>query len=228
MTNTQIERTGDVDSVGLDRIRLLLPSLAIAIAMGVASAVAQPDVGPINDESGTPPVFAIAPAGEVEGAYFSVTMEPGTEQTLTAALVNAGERAFDARTFVADAYTVVNGGMGVREDGSEPTGVTMWVSYPTETLRIDPHSTVQREVKVAVPENTLPGQYLTGIVLQTAEPIPGSGSTTFNQALRKTVAVFITVPGPVDARFEVGEASILQGESWSTLGVCPTELHEGG
>ena len=194
-------------------------TLALAAGCGIGSAGAQSDGTLIEDSRDAEPAFAIAPSGEVEGAYFAETMKPGETQTLTVALVNAAETTFHAKTFAADAYTIVNGGMGVREDGSEATGVTTWVDYPAETLNLDPKSTIERSFTVTVPDDAPPGQHLTGIVLQTAEPLPISGSTTLNQILRKTVAVFITVPGPVQPDLIVGEVSLVPGEGWNALAV---------
>src|SRR5215213_5734403 len=116
----------------LRRLTLLCAVAMTSYGMSDTLIAAQSDGTGIMGVPASPPTFAIAPIGEVEGAYFSATMEPGTDQSMTAALANVGETAFEARTFAADAYTIVNGGMGVREDGSEPTGVTSWLDYPTE------------------------------------------------------------------------------------------------
>ncbi len=194
-------------------------TLTFATGCGIGSVGAQSDGTLIEDSRDAEPAFAIAPSGEVEGAYFAVTMEPGDTQTLTASLVNAAETSLHARTFAADAYTIVNGGMGVRDDGSEATEVTTWIAYPAETLTLEPKSTIERSFTVTVPDDAPPGQHLTGIVLQTAEPLPVPGSTTFNQILRKTVAVFITVPGPVQPGLSIGEVSLAPGETWNALRV---------
>ncbi len=193
--------------------------LTLATGCGFGSVGAQSDGTLIEDNRDPEPAFAIAPSGEVEGAYFAVTMKPGDAQTLTAALVNAADTAFDARTFAADAYTIVNGGMGVREDGTEATGVTTWIDYPAETLTLEPSSTIERSFTVTVPDDAPPGQHITGIVLQTAQPLPVTGSSTFNQILRKTVAVFITVPGPVEPALNIGAVTLEPGAAWNTIAV---------
>lgn len=194
-------------------------ALVLSVGFGATAAAAQSDGTGIVDAPAAPPAFAIAPSGEVEGAYFAVTMEPGSQETLTAALVNAGETPFEARTFVADVYTAVNGGMGVKDDGSEQSGPTTWIDYPVETLTLDPLGTVERTFTVAVPEETAPGQYIAAIVLQTAEPIPIAGSAMFTQVLRKSAAVFVTVPGPVAPGLAVGGVALVSGEVGSVLTV---------
>src|SRR4051794_10600896 len=63
--------------------------------------------------------LAIKPVG-VGGSYFALTMEPGEARQLTVELGNYGSRDAIAKTYPADVYSLVNGGMGVRLAG-EPT-----------------------------------------------------------------------------------------------------------
>ena len=150
---------GKVLSKGFWRAAL---ALSFATVSGLGPVGAQSDGTLIEDRRDAVPAFAIAPSGEIEGAFFAVMMEPGETETLTASLVNAAETALHARTFAADTYTIVNGGMGVREAGSETTGVTTWIDYPTETLTLAPSSTTERSFTVTVPDDAPPGQHLTG------------------------------------------------------------------
>jgi hypothetical protein len=74
------------------------------------------------------------------------------------------------------------------------TGTTTWLDYPAETLDLDPGRKVERDFTVTIPDDTPPGQYITGIVLQTAEPIAVGESTMLRQNIVKAIAVFITIP----------------------------------
>lgn len=201
------------------RLRKMVVALILSVCLSATRVAAQSDGTAIIELPADPPAFAIAPIGEPEGAYFAVTMEPGAQQTLSAALVNAGEGPFEARTFVADVFTSVNGGMGVRDHGTEPTGPTTWIDYPDERLTLDPLGTAERAFTVSVPEDTVPGQYIAAIVLQTAEPIPIAGSTMFTQVLRKSAAVFVTVPGPIAPGLAVGDVALVSGGAGSVLTV---------
>ncbi len=56
-----------------------------------------------------------------------------------------------------------------------------------------------------------PGQYIAGIAMETAEPLEVEGSTLFNQIIRKTIAVFIVVPGAESPAFELGAPDLVAG-----------------
>ena len=151
------------------------------------------------------PDFVLYPEGQ-DNSYFSLTIEPGQSQPLTVHLGNAGATSVEARTYAADAYTLINGGFGNRTEADGKSGPTEWIDYESETLQLDPGVLIDRTFAVTVPDGTEPGQYISAIVVQTAEPIKISGSDMFQQVILKSIAVFVTVPGPVDASFSIGEA----------------------
>jgi hypothetical protein len=68
---------------------------------------------------------------------------------------------------------------------------------------------VERTFTVSIPEDAEPGQYIAGLALQTAEPLEVEGTSMFNQIIRKSIAVFIIVPGPEEPSFELGEPALL-------------------
>jgi hypothetical protein len=142
--------------------------------------------------------------------YISETLNPGEKTTVTVQLGNAGDNATEARTYVADAFTLVNGGFGVKAEDAPKTGTATWVEYSSETLDLAPGDTVERTVTISVPDSTAPGEYIAGLVLQTAQPIPVADSTMFRQTILKSIAIFITVPGSESPALEIGEASISQ------------------
>lgn len=146
---------------------------------------------------------------DVEGTYFSVTMSPGETRQLTVELGNFGDTTVDAKTFAADAYTLVNGGFGARLAGEASSGVTSWVAYPADTLTIEPGQAVVRTFDLTVPDDAPPGEYITSLVIQNATPTAtgGSGSIAMNQITRQAIAVAITVPGPLVPGLQLGTAT---------------------
>jgi hypothetical protein len=56
---------------------------------------------------------------------------------------------------------------------------------------------------VKIPDDAEAGQYIAGIALQTADSLPVEGTDLFNQIIRKSIAVFITVPGTETPGFEL-------------------------
>jgi hypothetical protein len=162
------------------------------------------------------PAFLLEPVDH-EGSYFTLTMEPGDSTALTVALGNVGEATTVARTYVADAYTLVNDGFGVRPEDASISGPSTWLDYPAETLELDADRKVERDFTVAVPAGTKPGQYIAGLVLQTADPVAVGGSEMLKQNIVKAIAVFITVPGPVGPSLAIGEATITPSGGASSL-----------
>jgi hypothetical protein len=166
-----------------------------------------------------PPAFLLQPVGQ-GGAYFTITQDPGTTQEFTVALGNAGEEPVSALTYVADAYTLINGGFGV-ETADDPTSApTTWINYPAETLALAPGETLERTFTVSIPDGTAPGQYIAGLAIQTAESIAVGESDAFRQIIKKAIAVFITVPGPETPAVTIGQASITQTATTNTLVVA--------
>jgi hypothetical protein len=166
----------------------------------VAGATPEPDTN-------AAPQFILEPIDET-GAYFTVEAEPGSSTTLTVALGIAGSEPAEARTFAADVFSLINGGFGIEKDGEPTSGATTWLDYPADSLELQPDEVIEREFTLEIPDKTKPGQYITGLVLQTAEPIAVGDSEMLRQTIAKAIAVFITVPGPVKPKLTIGEATL--------------------
>ena len=166
-----------------------------AFAQSTPTATPEPDSGPR---------FVLRPADDVDGSYFTLEAEPGSTHTLKVLLGNTDDEPLTLQTYVADVFTLVNGGYGVREADADVSQTAAWVEYRTETLSLASGEGQEREITVSVPDGTEPGQYIAGIVLQTAEPFEVEGAAMFNQIARKSIAVFITVPGNLEASFQLG------------------------
>lgn len=189
---------------------ILLVTIGTASTVGAA---AYADEGPSTPEIVTPaspsgPLFVIRPADGVEGDYFTVEAEPGSVHELHVVLGNAGEESLQLRTFVADTVSSTNGGFAVAEADEEPSGTSTWIDYPDEVVEFEPGKGIERDFTVTVPSDATPGQYIAGLVLQTAEPSPIQGNTLFTQTIRKTVAVLIVVPGAQDPEFSLGSVEV--------------------
>jgi hypothetical protein len=191
--------------------RGVFPHLVLIAALLAGFAGFAPPAGAqATPDAGTSiPSFVLTPVGQ-DQPYISETLDPGEETAVTVQLGNAGDETTQARTFVADAFTLVNGGFGVKAEDAPKTGSTTWLDYSSETLDLEPGDLVERTVTISVPDDAAPGEYIAGLVLQTAEPIPVADSTMFRQTIQKSIAIFITVPGPKNPALEIGEASIDQ------------------
>jgi hypothetical protein len=192
---------------GLRRFVLLLTLLLAWPGFAANTTIAQ-DATPVTAAASIP-AFVLAPVGE-DSPFITESLEPGESTKVTVQLGNAGSQAVEARTFSADAYTLVNGGFGVKTADDERTGATTWVDYPSETLELKPGEVVERTINIAVPEGTPPGEYISGLVLETAEPIGVPGSSMLRQNIQKSIAVLVTVPGKAAPALDVGMATIDQ------------------
>lgn len=154
-----------------------------------------------------PVMLGIQPVG-VTGPYFALTLAPGETRELTVELANFGTAKVRARTYAADAYTIINGGFGARLDGEPTSGTTRWLDYTVDTLELAPRTGVQRTFKVSVPADTKPGEYISSLVIQSADSQPtGSTGVAIRQVLRQAIAVAIRVPGPQTPSLVLGDAT---------------------
>jgi hypothetical protein len=184
--------------------------IALLVMMGTLAVIAPAGA---QDGAATP-----APVEETElprlglrpidhDGYFRVELEPGESTDLTVEIGNFGAGAVDALTYVADVYTLVNGGFGVELEGEETDGATNWLSYERDQFVIEPQEARQYGFTVEVPRKTQPGEYITAVVVQPAEPIRGTGGLQLDQVVRQAVAVVVEVPGEREPALEIGDAS---------------------
>ena len=98
----------------IGRLAPLFVALPVALLAALSSVVGISAAGPIK--------LSLTPIGTT-GSNFVVTMQPGENRSLAVKVGNAGAEPIVARTFAADAYSMVNGGFAVRLEG-EPSGGT--------------------------------------------------------------------------------------------------------
>ena len=183
-------------------LRWGLAPLLLAASLVMVPAAA----GAATDETEQSVDLSLKPVDH-PGSYFDLTLEPGESQELTIAHSNNGAAALDVNIYPADAYTLVNGGFGAGERATETSGTTTWLDYAAQDLSLPAGHTGESSVTVTVPQETEPGQYITSLVLQNAEPVEGSGDVALNQTVRQALPITIEVPGELEPGFELGKAS---------------------
>jgi hypothetical protein len=150
-----------------------------------------------------PARLGLTPVGQ-DGTYFELTLEAGEARQLRVEAANFGHEEVLARTYASDVYTIVNGGFGADLFGERPSGPTLWLTYPTEEVTLGPEDALVIDFEVEVPDDTPPGEYVTALVIENAEPLRGSGTIAVDQVNRSAIAVAIEVPGEVDAALSIG------------------------
>ena len=159
---------------------------------------------------------------DTTGAYVSLTMRPGTTKKVRLDLGNYGTTRVTARSYVADVYSMIDGGMGVGLWGAPTNGTTEWLSYPATTLDLDPRQAVPESMTVSVPATAAPGDYISALVIEGDAGTSQSGDAAFKQVDRQAVAVAIRVPGPLVPGLALPTAALRTtpgGVSYLDLGV---------
>lgn len=153
--------------------------------------------------AGEAPRLGLTPVGH-DGAYFQLTLDPGDRRSLRVEAANFGDSEVDARTYVADVYSIVNGGFGADLFGSPPRGPSLWLEYPAQQAKLGPQDAIVLDFDVTVPAGTPPGEYVTSLVIENVEPHRGTGSVAIDQVNRNAIAVAIEVPGAERAELQIG------------------------
>ena len=196
----------------------MMAGLVLVTAVAIVPVAAQ--------DQDAVPRLSITPVG-VEGNFFDIVLSPGEQRQLTVELGNFGAETVEARTYAADVRTVSNGGFDAELAGEPVSGTTTWLDYPDETFELAAGERRQRDVTVTAPADAQPGEYITSLVIQNAEPValgdatPGAGFG-FNQVLRQVIAVAIEIPGPREPGLEIGEATYQTTAAGAALQVAVT------
>lgn len=152
-------------------------------------------------------IFSVVPSDEWPHGFVELELKPGESSSFSARINTEGTDHASLVAFVGNAVNPVNGGFAVADRETERTGAATWFSLDRESFELDPGAEESISVSVTVPENTPPGQYITGLIVQTAEPLgsdqPQEGFGLL-PIIRSAMAIQITVPGTVTPGFELG------------------------
>jgi hypothetical protein len=208
--------------VAIVLLALLMPLFASPASAQDATPAASPPDAQATPALDTGPRFVIRPIDGGDGDYFTLEADAGTPNDLTVVLGNADDEPLELRTYVNDVLPIVNGGFALASEAVAPTGTATWIDYPAETFTFAPGEGVERTFTVTIPEDAAPGQYIAGLSLETAEPLEVEGTALFRQVVRKTIAVFIIVPGEETPAFSVGEPTLVTDGAFNQV-VIPVE-----
>ena len=171
--------------------------------------------GPVS-AAHEPARLGLTPVGE-EGTYFEIVMAAGETRDLRVEAANFGHEGAVAQTYAANVYSIVNGGFGASLFGEEPTGTTEWVNFPTQEFNLGPGDAVVIDVRITVPQDTRPGEYIAALVIENAEPVRGAGTIAVDQVNRSAIAIAIDVPGARQPALTIGEVSHSEVAAGSVL-----------
>ena len=146
-------------------------------------------------------------------AYFKPVVTPGGTFSGAVVVSNTSDAPLSAYVYPVDGATSQTAG-AVYLDRSDPiTKAGRWVTVPSTTLTLAPHSETQVPFTVSVPANAVSGDHLAGIAVenQAAQTASSSGSNfTVNEIIRAVVGVSIKVPGPAAFAPTAGQPKVEQ------------------
>jgi hypothetical protein len=180
---------------------------------GVIARQATPAATPRPDAA---PQFSISALGDYENGYFDdVSIDPGKSLELSVEIRNFGSVPTELRTFKANAHSGANGGFVPGAQDETPFGSAAWSDYPSQTLYLQPGDSEVISFTVTVPNDTEPGQYISGLVVETAAPLAIEGSMDLSQIISYSISLSIVVPGEAVMGFEIGEPEVTSSASIS-------------
>ena len=156
------------------------------------------------------PVFGLRAVGNPKRGYFVYNLAPGATRPGAVIVSNTGNRAGIVKLYSADGTTGQTTGTVYLTD-SKPVHAGAWVKLAQPSVQLAPGEIKHVAFTVHVPTGSKPGQWVGGIVAETATSAKTKRSTRKagvqirirNQTI---IAVQVNVPGPLSAAFTIGGA----------------------
>jgi hypothetical protein len=181
--------------------RLLVPVAVVLAAAPAAHAAARPGA-----------VFSLRAAGNPKLGYFVYRLQQGTSRSGAIIVSNTGTRTGAVKLYAADAATGATTG-AVYLAGRRPVRAGTWVRLARRRATLAPGRYLRVPFTVRVPRDAKPGQWVAGLVAETAR-IERGPSTHQKARVRirirnlTIVAVQVDVPGRPRPAFAIGAAHV--------------------
>lgn len=194
-------------------LRIVFMAIAIAMCMPFISVTSQAqDVSTDTDETAATSQaarFSLHPVDNPEVGFIDdVPVAQGESVTLEFLVRNSSPDPVELRIYKTNAGNASNGGFRSGTIQEEPVGVTQWIGFETQEFTLQGSEERVFSFTVSVPADAQPGQYITALVAETADPMPIPGSTALDQRIRYAMSVGILVPGDLHHSFELGEPTL--------------------
>ena len=155
------------------------------------------------------PKFVLTAVGDYPNDYFDdVEIAPGHSADLVVAVQNLGREPVSLRISRVDALNGINGGFVSGDETAEPTGSTTWIDFPEQVIDLAPGERIEIPFTVSVPDGTAPGQYISGLVARTANPLAIPGVGALDHTIGYAISVGILVPGELAPEFQLGTPEV--------------------
>lgn len=179
--------------------------LILLLLLSVVPVLSQ-EADSTPDENAPVPRFQlVAHDGNEQGYFHDVEMLPGETAVFTATAVNSGEIPVELDVFKINANVSINGGYSPGDNLDEPLGLTEWIDFEEASFELQPGEMRELTFSINVPDDAVPGQYISGMMLRMSEPMAIDGTSSINQILAYIMSVGILVPGELHYDMELGE-----------------------
>jgi Bacterial protein of unknown function (DUF916) len=154
---------------------------------------------PVADAAGPEITVSVHPASGVPASYFMLNARPGARACAGwLQIANPTSRELTVRLDPVNGLTASTLGSLYASPARADQGSTRWLAVSTRSVSVPPQSTRSVEVAVIAPRSATPGDYLSGIAVETA----GTAQTTraahgleIGEAYRYVVGVETKLPG---------------------------------
>lgn len=190
-------------------LRAMLRRLSIALAPAAAVVCL---TAPAALAAGPGVIVKVHQASRVISPYFRLTAAAGDSVTAgSLELVNPSGRSERVRLDPVDAITTSTLGSAYALQNAGIHGPTGWLRLGARTVTLAPHASRSVAVSLAVPASARPGDYLSGVAVETLDhshTTKATGGVAIGEIDRYAIGVELTIPGPRRPALELTGATV--------------------
>jgi hypothetical protein len=215
--------------------------LALLTAIAFATFAPALSVSAQTDNTGTPPPadpnapivdsqdneivhsWALAPAGSDQAggignrSNLSYTADPGTVLDDAVTLYNLSNVPLVFRIYATDAFNTADGDFDLLAADQIPVGVGSWVDMGAEQVPVDANTQVTIPIKIAIPANAAPGDYVGAVLASNAAESTGPDGQRLTLDRRTGTQIIVRVNGALTADLAIADISTDYSSSLNPL-----------
>ena len=141
-------------------------------------------------------------------AYFKRVVTPGAAFNDEVIVANGGPTPVTLLVYAVDGLTGQTSGAVYANRGRPRRKAGAWVHVNVTRITVQPGSESTVGFSARVPAAATPGDHLAGIAFEDADVSTSPGRFQVRQVLREVVGILIRVPGPAQARLQLGRMAL--------------------
>jgi hypothetical protein len=157
--------------------------------------------------------FSIRPghydaADPASRAYFKRTVAPGASFSDDVVVSNGGSAPVTLLVYPVDGLTGQTSGSVYANRDAPRRKAGAWLRVDAGRITVQPGTEMTVGFTARVPAGAAPGDHLAGIAFEDTDVSTSQGRFQVRQVLREVVGVLVRVPGPAQARLQLGRLSL--------------------